>query len=177
LAGLVSVPFLAERYGKSGALVLGAVLTIIACLGFYITAPEAMGWVFFWGCLIALGGTPVAVLGWAMIPDTVEYAQWKHGVRADGSIYSMASFFQKLAKALGGAGVALGLGAAGYIAKEAQTPETLARIHEMFMLLPAALMFLLIVLARAHPLDEQAHAEIKQALALTSSGTAPLKQQ
>ena len=177
LAGLVSVPFLAERYGKSGALVLGAVLTIIACLGFYITAPEAMGWVFFWGCLIALGGTPVAVLGWAMIPDTVEYAQWKHGVRADGSIYSMASFFQKLAKALGGAGVALGLGAAGYIAKEAQTPETLARIHEMFTLLPAALMLLLIVLALAHPLDERAHAEIKRALALTSSGTAPLKQQ
>ena len=177
LVGLVAVPPLAVRYGKSGALVLGAGLTIVACLGFYLTAPDAVGWVFFWGCLIALGGTPVAVLGWAMIPDTVEYAQWKHGVRADGSIYSMASFFQKLAKALGGAGVALGLGMAGYIAKEAQTPETLARIHEMFTLLPLALMVVLIVLARMHPLDEQAHAQIKQALALTSSGTAPLKQQ
>ncbi|MBO78699.1 MAG: hypothetical protein CMQ22_03915 [Gammaproteobacteria bacterium] len=177
LVGLVAVPPLAVRYGKSGALVLGAGLTIVACLGFYLTAPDAVGWVFFWGCLIALGGTPVAVLGWAMIPDTVEYAQWKHGVRADGSIYSMASFFQKLAKALGGAGVALGLGMAGYIAKEAQTLETLARIHEMFTLLPLTLMVVLIVLARMHPLDEQAHAQIKQALALTSSGTAPLKQQ
>ncbi len=177
LAGLVSVPLLAARYGKSGALVLGAGLTILACLGFYVTTPEAVGWVFFWGCLIALGGTPVAVLGWAMIPDTVEYAQWKHGVRADGSIYSMASFFQKLAKALGGAGVALGLGMVGYIANEAQTPETLARIHEMFTLLPLTLMVVLIVLARVHPLDEQAHAEIKQALVLTSSGTTPFKQQ
>ena len=177
LAGLVLVPPLAARFGKSGALVLGAVLTIVACLGFYMTSPEALGWVFFWGCLIALGGTPVAVLGWAMIPDTVEYAQWKHGVRADGSIYSMASFFQKLAKALGGGGVALGLGMVGYIANEAQTPGALARIHEMFTLLPLALMVVLIVLARMHPLDEQAHVQIKQALALTSSGAAPLKQQ
>ena len=74
LLGLASVPSLAARFGKSVALMLGGLLTIVACLGFYATAPEALGWVFFWGCLVALGGTPVAVLGWAMIPDTVEYA-------------------------------------------------------------------------------------------------------
>ena len=106
-----------------------------------------------------------------------EYAQWKLGIRADGSIYSMASFFQKLAKALGGAGVALGLGMAGYIAKETQNPDTLARIHEMFTLVPLILMVVLIVLARLHPLDEQAHARIKQALASSSAGSTPLKQQ
>ena len=177
LVGLVSVPMLAARFGKSGALTMGAGLSVVACLGFYITTPDAVGWVFFWGCLIALGGTPVAVLGWAMIPDTVEYAQWQLGIRADGSIYSMASFFQKLAKALGGAGVALGLGMAGYIAKETQNPDTLARIHEMFTLVPLILMVVLIVLARLHPLDEQAHARIKQALASSSAGSTPLKQQ
>lgn len=177
LLGLVSVPMLAARFGKSGALIMGAGLSVVACLGFYITTPDAVGWVFFWGCLIALGGTPVAVLGWAMIPDTVEYAQWKLGIRADGSIYSMASFFQKLAKALGGAGVALGLGMAGYIANQTQNPDTLTRIHEMFTLVPLILMVVLIVLARLHPLDEQAHARIKQALASSSAGSAPLKQQ
>ena len=57
-----------------------------------------------------MGSTPVAVLGWAMIPDTIEYAQSKLGYRADGTISSTASFFQKLAKSIGGAGVALLLG-------------------------------------------------------------------
>jgi GPH family glycoside/pentoside/hexuronide:cation symporter len=177
LVGLITVPSLAARFGKSGALVLGGLLTIVACFGFYFTQPDALGWVFFWGCLVALGGTPVAVLGWAMIPDTVEYAQWKLGVRADGSIYSMASFFQKLAKALGGAGVALALGMVGYLANEAQTPDTLARIHEMFTLLPMVLMVLLIVLARVYPLDEETHARIKRELPLDSATSTPLQQQ
>ena len=165
LVGLASVPSLAARFGKSGALMLGGLLTIVACLGFYATAPEALGWVFFWGCLVALGGTPVAVLGWAMIPDTVEYAQWKLGVRADGSIYSMASFFQKLAKALGGAGVALALGMVGYLANQTQSASTLESIHEMFTLLPLLLMFVLILLAWIYPLDEKTHARIKSELA------------
>ena len=57
--------------------------------------------------------------------------------------------------------------------------QTIAHQLLMVMLLqlPLTLMVVLIVLARMHPLDEQAHAQIKQALALTSSGTAPLKQQ
>ena len=169
LVGLASVPSLAARFGKSGALMLGGLLTIVACLGFYATAPEALGWVFFWGCLVALGGTPVAVLGWAMIPDTVEYAQWKLGVRADGSIYSMASFFQKLAKALGGAGVALALGMVGYLANQTQSTSTLESIHEMFTLLPLLLMFVLILLAWIYPLDEKTHGRIKGELALSQS--------
>ena len=169
LVGLASVPSLAARFGKSGTLMLGGLLTIVACLGFYATAPDALVWVFFWGCLVALGGTPVAVLGWAMIPDTVEYAQWKLGVRADGSIYSMASFFQKLAKAVGGAGVALALGIAGYVANQTQSASTLESIHEMFTLLPLLLMFLLILLAWIYPLDEKTHGRIKSELALSQS--------
>ena len=102
-----------------------------------------------------------------MIPDTVEYAQWKLGVRADGSIYSMASFFQKLAKAVGGAGVALALGIAGYVANQTQSASTLESIHEMFTLLPLLLMFLLILLAWIYPLDEKTHGRIKSELALS----------
>ena len=53
----------------------------------------------------------------------------------------MARFFQKLAKALGGAGVALALGMVGYLANQTQSTSTLESIHEMFTLLPLLLMF------------------------------------
>jgi len=160
LVGIWLVPGLSERFGKAGATRLGAYLTIVACLGFYFTPYDAIVPLFVWGCLIALGGTPVAVLGWAMIPDTVEYAELKHGVRADGAIYATASFFQKLAKTIGGAGVAFILGLAGYVANQPQTPQALDAIHAVLTLVPVAIMVVLIVLTRIYSLDERRHAEI-----------------
>ena len=160
LVGIWLVPGLARRFGKAGATRLGAYLTIVACLGFYFTPYDAVVALFVWGCLIALGGTPVAVLGWAMIPDTVEYAEWKHGVRADGAIYATASFFQKLAKTIGGAGVAFVLGLAGYAANQAQSPQALEAIHAVLTLVPVGIMVLLIALTKIYSLDEQRHAEI-----------------
>ena len=164
LIGLPAVPVLAARFGKAGAIQLGSLFSIFACIGFYLTPANDYFWTIFWGCLVALGGAPVAVLGWAMIPDTVEYAQWKHGKRADGAVYSSASFFQKLAKAVGGAGVALALGAAGYVANTEQTPETLEAIKQMLTLVPVALMTLALVLARFYTLDSELHGRIRAEL-------------
>ncbi len=160
LVGIWLVPTLAERFGKAGATRLGAYLTIVACLGFYFTPYDAIVPLFVWGCLIALGGTPVAVLGWAMIPDTVEYAEWKHGVRADGAIYATASFFQKLAKTIGGAGVAFVLGLAGYVANQPQSAQALEAIHAVLTLVPVGIMLLLIVLTKIYSLDQRRHGEI-----------------
>ncbi|NKB98315.1 MAG: hypothetical protein GKR90_07465 [Pseudomonadales bacterium] len=164
LLGIWSVPWLAEKFGKAGAIRLGAYMTILACIGFYLTPYDAVNAIFFWGCLVALGGTPVAVLGWAMIPDTVEYAEHRHGTRADGMIFSTASFFQKLAKTIGGAGAALILGLAGYQANQAQTPEALAAIHGVLTLVPIGIMVVLIVLTKVHALDKEAHAELVREL-------------
>ncbi len=160
LVGIWAVPHLAGRFGKAGATRLGAYLTIAACIGFYLTPYDQVAVIFVWGCLVALGGTPVAVLGWAMIPDTVEYAQLRHGVRADGAIFSTASFFQKLAKTIGGAGVAFVLGLAGYVANQPQTETALAAIHAVLTLVPIAIMVVLIVLTKLYPLDSERHAEI-----------------
>jgi Na+/melibiose symporter-like transporter len=169
LVGIWSVPWLAQRFGKAGAIRLGAYLSIVACIGFYCTPYQFVPGIFFWGCLVALGGTPVAVLGWAMIPDTVEYAQLRHGVRADGAIFSTASFFQKLAKTVGGAGAALVLGIAGYQANQAQTPDALTAIHGMLTLAPIAIMVVLIVLTHLYKLDRANHAEIVAKLASEGS--------
>jgi sugar (glycoside-pentoside-hexuronide) transporter len=169
LVGIWSVPYLSERLGKEGAVAAGAYLAIAACVGFYFASPDAVGWIFFWGCLVALGSTPVAVLGWAMIPDTVEYAQWKHGMRADGAIFSTASFFQKLAKTVGGAGVAFILGLAGYIANAEQTPETIQAIVNLLTLAPIAILVGLIVLTKLYKLDESTHERIVAELAARST--------
>jgi Na+/melibiose symporter-like transporter len=163
-AGLLVVPKLAERAGKAGGIVVGAVVTIFGSVGLYFTPYQSVEWVFFWGCLTALGGTPIAVLGWAMSPDTVEYAQWRMGLRADGAIFAFASFFQKLAKAVGGAGVAAMLALVGYVANGEQSPATLRGIHFMMTLVPAAIMLVIIATARAYRLDKSTHQQIVREL-------------
>lgn len=161
---LLIVPKLAQWFGKAGAIVAGAVVTIFGCVGLYFTPYEAITWVFIWSCVVALGGTPLAVLGWAMIPDTVEYAQWKLGLRADGAIFSFASFFQKLGKAVGGAGVAAALALGGYIANVEQSESAIRTIHVLMTLVPAGIMVVMIIAARLYPLDEQTHRQIVASL-------------
>lgn len=165
MLGLVVVPKLAARFGKAHCIMLGAVVTIIGCIGIYTTAYDSPVQAIVWGCMIALGGTPIAVLGWAMIPDTVDYAQYKHGVRADGAVYSFSSFFQKLAKTLGGAGVALGLALAGYQSNQEQSAESLEAIRLMISVGPAAIMLLALVVASLYRLDKTAHAQMLETLA------------
>ena len=104
------VPVLSERFGKTGAIRLGAYLTIFSCIGFYFAPADSILQIFVWGTLVAIGSTPVAVLGWAMIPDTIEYAQSKFGHRADGMISSTASFFRSLLKRSGALASPLFLG-------------------------------------------------------------------
>lgn len=163
--GLVFVPRLAERFSKAGSIQIGALFTVLASIGFYLTPVSEPVWVIFWGCLVALGGAPIAVLGWAMIPDTVDYAQWRFGKRADGAVYSMSSFFQKLAKALGGAGVATALATAGYVANQPQSAETLDMILHLMTVVPIGLMVLMIFLARLYKLDGETHARMRADLA------------
>ena len=158
--GLVAVPWLSRRFGKAGGIRIGAVVALIGACGFYLTSPQDVIMVFVWGSVLAIGGAPIAVLGWAMIPDTVEYAQWRTGVRADGLIYATTSFFQKIAKAIGGAGVAGLLAAFGYVANAAQTEESLRAIAWMMSIVPLAIQVLLIVVSMAYRLDERTHARI-----------------
>ncbi|MCP5179040.1 MAG: MFS transporter [Pseudomonadales bacterium] len=160
LCGLLGVPALAAKLGKARAIIAGGLLTIAGCVGLWFTPFEAIAWIFLWGAVINLGATPIAVLGWAMIPDTVEYAQLRHGVRADGAIFSFASFFQKVAKSIGGAGVGFVLALGGYVANQAQSPAAITAILSLMTLVPIGIVLVMIAAAAVHRLDRSAHQAI-----------------
>ena len=87
------------------------------------------------------------------------------------AIFSFASFFQKLAKAVGGAGVAAALALAGYVANVEQSPASLAAIHNLMTLAPVGIMVLMIVAASFYRLDKDTHAEIVAALRSNATKT------
>lgn len=83
----------------------------------------------------------VAILGlsftyWSMLPDTVEFGEWKTGVRAEAFIFGLAGLFGKIALGLGAEFFGLGLNLIGYHANVEQSPQTLAGMKAMIVILP-----------------------------------------
>lgn len=73
---------------------------------------------------------------WAMMSDSVDYGQWKTGVRLTGLNFSAQLFALKLGVAVGGALAAWLLGLFGYVANGIQSAHALLGITLTFSLLP-----------------------------------------
>jgi GPH family glycoside/pentoside/hexuronide:cation symporter len=53
-------------------------------------------------CLAFFGSAFVNSLNWALVSDTVEYGEWRTGVRSEGTVYTGFTFFRKVSQALAG---------------------------------------------------------------------------
>lgn len=108
------------------------------------------------GLLISgLGMGVGAGLIFAMMADTVDYGEWKSGVRAQGLLYSAASFGVKVGMGLGGAlgGVILSMG--GYVANStAQSESALAAISFNYLWAPIIGQIIMITLLLFYRLDK-----------------------
>ena len=95
---------------------------------FYVCS--AIAWFFFSGFNTAI---------YAIIPDCVEYGEWKTGVRNDGFQYAFVSLANKMGMALGTAMFALALDSAGYVAGAEQNADVIAIMRHTFSTIPGAL--------------------------------------
>jgi Na+/melibiose symporter-like transporter len=103
----------------------------------------------------------------SVLSDSVDYGEWKTGVRAAGFLTAIgAAFCLKAGSGLGGAIPAWIMQAHGYVANTAQTPDSLRGIEISIIWLPA-LFFALAILPvwfyqRFELLEPQIHAELGQ---------------
>jgi GPH family glycoside/pentoside/hexuronide:cation symporter len=70
-------------------------------------------------------GGSVAVMFWSTLPDTVEFGEWRSGVRDDGILFGLCQFISKAGSGLGVGMIGLFLSFIGYNANEAQSEEAL----------------------------------------------------
>lgn len=76
---------------------------------------------------------------YAIIPDCVEYGEWKTGIRNDGFQYAFISLANKIGMALGTSLLALAMGWAGYEANVEQSATVKEVIHQAFSIVPGVL--------------------------------------
>ena len=101
---------------------------------------------------------------WALIPETIEYGEYKTGKRLSGMIYAIIGFFFKFGLALGGIIPGFMLAHFGYVANQVQTPEALSGILITTTLIPIVFLIVAIVDISFYNLDDKKYKDIIQVL-------------
>ena len=109
-------------------------------------------------------------VSWAMMGDAIDYNEWRFGTREEGTVYSLHSFFRKLAQGIGPSAVLLIMGALGYVAKYGTIGQSVQTAHNMCWLVAGLYMFSAILqfigLAVVYNLDKKTMKQMNDELAL-----------
>ncbi len=132
------------KYGKKELSVVGAIVSIAACALMLILpiSPDGKGIGIYIVCQLinSLGMGIYSTVSWSMMGDAIDYNEWKHGTREEGTVYALHSFFRKLAQGLGPSLILVIMVALGYV--EANEGNQVAEVaHNMRYLVPGAYLF------------------------------------
>ncbi|NTW40793.1 MAG: MFS transporter, partial [Cellulomonadaceae bacterium] len=176
------IPRVVAAFGKKKAYVVAGSTAVVAGIGIAVTPPTMVWLAVVLFALYGVGIAAVNTLMWALEADTVEYGEWRTGVRTEGTTYAVFSFTRKLGQAMGGAAAAYGLGMVGYLAgAEQQSQGALDGIRAIAGLAPAVFIAIGVVIMLAYPLTEKTFAAMvrdvadRRAARAAEAGTTPVE--
>ena len=143
------MPFISKivnKYGKKEASVFGTIVSIfggvIMLLFPLIENVKTALIVYLLGLVVfGVGMGVYTCVSWAMMGDAIDYNEWKFGTREEGVVYSLHSFFRKLAQGIGPSMVLLIMGWLGYESKLGTIGQSAATSHNMCWLVAGLYMF------------------------------------
>jgi len=107
------------KYGKKELATIGSIVSMVAGLGLFVIIPNNTGLdlIIYVVCQLffSLGLGIYSTVSWAMMGDAIDYNEWKFGTREEGVVYSLHSFFRKLAQGIGPSLVLIIMVAFGYV--------------------------------------------------------------
>ena len=109
----------------------------------------------------AIGSAANYFSTWSTLPDTVEFGQWKTGVRSESIVFGAVAFAQKLALGVATLIAGLLLDGFGYEANTEQTETALNGLKMMISLIPFGMAVICLAIVQNYRLDQKMHARIK----------------
>lgn len=141
---------LVNKFGKKEASVAGTIVSVVGgliMLVFPTIANRSTALVVYLIGLILFGiGMGVyTCVSWAMMGDAIDYNEWKFGTREEGTVYSLHSFFRKLAQGVGPSIVLLIMGVLGYNSELGTIGQSFETSHNMCWLVAGLYLFSAVV--------------------------------
>lgn len=96
---------LAAKFGKKEMSAFGSVVCVISTIALLIApiTPDGKGVLVYVAIqfIYSMGLGVYSTVSWALMGDAIDYNEWKTGSREEGTVYSLHSFFRKLAQGIG----------------------------------------------------------------------------
>ncbi|MGD0855421.1 MAG: MFS transporter [Dehalococcoidia bacterium] len=151
---------ISNKIGKKMVYILG--LAIFGCgflWMFFMNGSDIVTWlpVFI---LLGIGFSAAMLSIFSIVAETIEYGEWKLGVRTEGILYGVYIFTMKLAASVAMLIIGFGLEWAGYVPNVVQTQTALNGIRTLSTIVPFAILIAGAIIMCFYPLDEKKHAMI-----------------
>lgn len=160
--------------GKRNTWLAGAVPSVLGLVLWRFADGQGLGLLFTALALQGVGVAAGVVCFWSMLPDTVEYGEWRSGVRTESLVFGLTVLGQKVALGLGAGALGVALSHFGYVPNVAQSPQTLADIKALMFWVPLAGTLAAAALISLYPINRRAHAAmVEEIAARTASAPSP----
>ena len=164
-ASFLSLPFwayLALKIGKRETWLISMTIAFIGLLLFFYYPIASLNELLILLALIGVGNGAGGVLFWSMLPDTVEYGEWKSGIRTESSLYGFMTFAQKSSIAVAALILGFILSGIGFEPNQIQSEETISGMKFMMSWIPICGIIISLVLMYFYPISTKFHGELSQ---------------
>jgi len=160
---LLAIPiwaFLAIKIGKKNTWMTSMAFLFVGFLIFYFYPISELNELLYILGFIGFANGATGVLFWSMLPDTIEYGEWRTGIRTESSLYGFMTFAQKGAIAIAIAILGTVLTKIGFEPNKEQTAQTLSDLKSLMSIIPLIGVFISFLLVYFYPIDKKFHQKL-----------------
>ena len=150
----------ALKIGKRNSWLISMILLVFSFLFFYLYPIKNLLELLIVLAVLGIGNGATGVLFWSMLPDTIEYGEWKTGVRTESSLYGFMTFAQKGGIAISALILGVLLTNIGFVPNTIQTEETLENLKALMTFIPLSGVVLSFILVYFYPIDSKFHKKL-----------------
>ncbi len=161
--------WISKNYNKRMAYIVGVAFWAAVMMVLILMSPATPFWLVLLLCVMAgIGVSAAQVLPWAILPDAIEWEEWKTGERNEGMFYSLVTLMGKAGMAIAQPLALLVLQFSNFQEGQGavQPPSALLGIRLVIGPIPALLLIFGIVMAIFYPLGRKQHNKIVEELRL-----------
>lgn len=169
VTGIFALPiweYASRKMEKRKAYVTGIAFFAVVLMVLITLSAKTPFWVVVVVCVMAgIGVSAAHVLPWAIMPDAIEWDEYKTGERHEGVFFSLITLMRKIASSVAIPLTAVLLDVANYVPNAAEQPASaLLAFRLLIGPIPAVLMTVAIIFALKYPLDRELYTKVVEEL-------------